>query len=592
MSNQKINNILFNPQLYSTDLLELQDLSSKIKKNRTNLIFSKEIVIDTSSDYTLTFLEEMLHLFLFNRKIKSEINSTSFGSLNFLIRDLDNKFWKSKSDITLLIPSSRKLNFLPDATDSNELIIKKAKKEADIWIQVWKNTNKNIIQTTFDPLPYSNLGNLDSSKPGGYSHYIKIVNSILQENSPTNVNLIDLDILQNRNKNFNLYDNKMFYLSKQPFSMDAVPYISNLISSLVAGIIGMAKKVLITDLDNTLWGGVIGDDGVNNIKIGDSSSEGESYSNFQKYLKSLTQKGIVLCVCSKNDFKIANDAFIKNSNMELNKNDITMFVANFRDKASNIKYISKTLNLGLDSFIFIDDSSIECELVKQKLPEVMVVNLSNQDPSDFIDIVENTYPFYFKKITKEDLDRSKSYKQIASLNVKSKSSSDLDQFLKGLQPKILIKEVDNNTIERSAQLIAKTNQFKLNSRLFSPKQLISKKINSLSITFKDKFHNYGIISSLVYKISRTDKSIYIENWVMSCRVFSRRIEDFIIDYLITIAKKNNFSKISFDFELTKKNIYLQKFFTEIGLKINKNKKYLINLKEFKINKRNYIKMIK
>ena len=441
-------------------------------------------------------------------------------------------------------------------------------------------------------MPYSNLGNLDSSKPGGYSHYIKMVNSILQENAPKNVNLIDLEILQNKNKNFSLYDNKMFYLSKQPYSMDAVPYISNLISSVVAGIIGMGKKVLIADLDNTLWGGVIGDDGINNIKIGDSSAEGESYSNFQKYLKSLAQKGIILCVCSKNDFKIANEVFIKNSNMELSEKDITMFVANYKDKASNIKNISKTLNLSLDSFIFVDDSQIECELVKQKLPEVMVINLSNQDPSDFIDILENTYPFYFKKITKEDLDRSESYKQIALLDTKSKSSSNLDQFLKNLQPKILIKKVDNNNVERSVQLIAKTNQFKLNSKLLSSKQLLSKKLNSLSIAFEDKFHNYGIISSLVYKISRIDRSIYIENWVMSCRVFSRRIEDFIINYLITIAKKNNLSNISFDFELTKKNIYLQKFFVDISLKVNENKKYLINLKKFKTNKKNYIKINK
>ncbi len=128
MGNKKIDNILLNPQLYSTDLLDLQNLSSEIKKIESSLNFNKEITIDTSSDYTLTFLEEMLHLFLFNRKIKSKINSSSFGSLNFFIRDPDNKFWKSKSDITLLIPSARKLNFLPDISDDINLIKKKSKK--------------------------------------------------------------------------------------------------------------------------------------------------------------------------------------------------------------------------------------------------------------------------------------------------------------------------------------------------------------------------------------------------------------------------------------------------------------------------------
>lgn len=592
MHNKKIQNIIYDPKLYSFDLLELQDLAIEVKKIEKKLNFNKEITIDTSSDYTLKFLEDMLHLFLFNRKIKSKINSSSFGSLNFLIRDPNNKFWKSKSDITLLIPSSRKLNFLPNINDDIELIKKKAQKEADIWIRLWKNTNKNIIQTTFDPLPYTNLGNLDSSNPGGYLHYIKIVNSILQEKAPSNVNLVDLETLQNRHKDFSLYDNKMYNLTKQPYSMSAIPHISNLISSLVAGISGLAKKVLITDLDNTLWGGVIGDDGVNNIIIGDTSPEGEGYANFQKYLKSLVQKGIVLCVCSKNDSKIAYEAFTKNSNMELNKKDITMFIANYNDKASNIKHIAETLNLGLDSFIFVDDSSIECDLVKKKLPEVMVLNLSNQDPSDFVEIVENTYPFYFKKVTKEDLNRIESYKQIALLNTKSKSSSDLDEFLKDLQPKILIKKVDKDSVERSSQLIAKTNQFKFNSKLFSQKDLVSKKINSICISFKDKFHNYGIIGSLVYKISKKDRSLHIENWVLSCRVFSRRIENCVFDFLRSIAKKNHLNKISFDFVLTKKNIYLQNFLKEIGFNANKNGKYLMNLNEIKNSKKHFIKNIK
>jgi FkbH-like protein len=175
--------------------------------------------------------------------------------------------------------------------------------------------------------------------------------------------------------------------------------------------------------------------------------------------------------------------------MELSKNDFTMFVANYEDKASNIKNISKSLNLGLDSFIFVDDSKIECELVSQKLPEVMVINLNNQDPSNFVEIVESTHPFYFKNITKEDLDRVKSYKQISLLNDKSKSISDLEKFLRELKPQISIKKVDKDSNDRCAQLFAKTNQFKFNSNIFSSKQLLSKNFTSLSINFKDKFHN-------------------------------------------------------------------------------------------------------
>ena len=591
MSNKKIFKKLFDSNLHLSDTLDLQNLLSKININKFKFSFIKKVTIETSSDYTLTYLEDMLRLFLINRKIKPKINSTSFGSVSYLIRDLNDDFWKSQSDIFLLIPSSRKLNFLPDVNDNLQTIETKLEKESDIWIKMWKKTNKNIIQTTFDPLPYSNLGILDSSNSGGYLNYINKLNLILQENAPSSVDLIDLNTLNNQNKNFKLYDNKMYNLSKQPYSMDAIPHISNLISGLVAGIIGMAKKVLITDLDNTLWGGILGDDGLNNIKIGDTSPEGEGYTNFQKYLKSLVKKGIILCVCSKNDHKLAINAFVNNKQMELSKNDFTMFVANYEDKASNIKNISKSLNLGLDSFIFVDDSKIECELVSQKLPEVMVINLNNQDPSNFVEIVESTYPFYFKNITKEDLDRVKSYKQISLLNDKSKSISDLEKFLRELKPQISIKKVDKDSNDRCAQLFAKTNQFKFNSNIFSSKQLLSKNFTSLSINFKDKFHNYGVISSLVYKINKKDKYLLIENWVMSCRVFSRRIEDFIIDYLKVKTKENKCNNICFKLELTKKNIYLQKFLKETGLKINKQGQYSFNILNYKTKKKNYIKLI-
>jgi FkbH-like protein len=271
-------------------------------------------------------------------------------------------------------------------------------------------------------------------------------------------------------------------------------------------------------------------------------------------------------VCSKNDESIAKEVFKKHKSMVLKLDDISMFVANYNDKASNIKKISKTLNLGLDSFVFIDDSKIECSIVKKVLPDVSVVNVSN-DPSEFINIIEKLSLFNFRNVTDEDISRVQSYKKINQLHLKKSSTNNLEKFLKDLKPTISIEKVNPVNVIRGSQLIAKTNQFKFNSKTYSEKELLKQKKQVLLINFTDNMQNYGIISSLVFGVDKSSKILEIKNWVMSFRVFSRRIENFILIYLINRARKNNFNKMCFSFEITKKNIYLQNFLKELGIKI-------------------------
>ena len=419
-----------NPLLFELDLLEIQNLALKFQNvNKKKLDLKKKINLSISSDYTTTYMSELLPLFLANHNIDCNILEKEFGSLNFLSRDSSDLFWKNKSDFYLLIPSSKNFKYFPKLNDSNEIIKKKAKQEAKFWINLWKTTRCNIIQTTFDPINISNFGKLDGIKFGGYLHYIRLVNSILVESLPSNVNLIDIENLIIKNYFCKWNDNKIFNLTKQPYSMNTLPFLAKDISSSISGILGLSKKVIILDLDNTLWGGVIGDDGLNGIILGEETPDGQSFLNFQKFLKSLADKGIILCVCSKNDPKIAKEVFTKHKHMNLRLEDITLFVSNYENKADNIQKISKMLNLNLDSFIFLDDSKIECEFVKKRLPSVMVVNMSG-DPSEFIDKIESIAPFYFKNITKEDSTRIKSYKSIGLLNQEKSQSKNIDDFLK------------------------------------------------------------------------------------------------------------------------------------------------------------------
>ena len=477
---------------------------------------------------------------------------------------------------------------MPLITDKTKDIKKKAQKDAKVWLKLWNSIDKKIIQTTFEPPSYPYLGEVDAVTHGGYLHYIRLVNLILSENKPSNVYLIDIENLVFRNQKANWNDTKMYNLTKQPFSMETIPILSNHISNAASGMIGMSKKVVVVDLDNTLWGGIIGDDGFDNIVLGPESAAGEAYQNFQNYLKKLTEKGIVLCICSKNEEKIAKEAFLKNKNMILKLEDITIFKSNYLDKATNIKNISKTLNLGLDSFVFVDDSKFECEQVKKNLPEVLTLNLS-EDPSDFIKLVDESSAFYFNNITKEDISRVMSYKKISKINDDIKGSKNIDDFLKSIKSKVILEKINKKNSERSSQLISKTNQFKFNSKLFLPKELISK--TSFCIFYEDKYQNYGNIGVVIYKIIKK-KHILIENWVLSCRVFSRRLEFFIIKYLLTKAKDNNCNYLSFKFEKTKKNVYLQEFLNALNIKIKKKiQSYKINIKDIKINNlKNYIEL--
>lgn len=474
-----------------------------------------------------------------------------------------------------MIPSSKNFEYFPKFGDSKKLIKKKAILEAKKWLNLWSKIDKNVVQTTFDPPIVPAMGNEDSVSYGGKLHFIRLVNSLLIERLPSHVSLIDIESLVTSNQGSSWSDTRLFFLTKQPFSMETIVPLVNSISGKIMGKLGLSKKVIVLDLDNTLWGGIAGDDGIEGINLDINSPDGEAFLEFQKYLKSLSDNGIILCISSKNDEKIVKKIFNNHKKIVLKLKDFTIIKANFDDKVKNIKEISKTLNLSLDSFIFIDDSKIECSLVKKKLPEVFVINLDSSEPYNYIKEVESHNLFYFKDLTSADLNRKNSYKKIENLNKIKLSSSNLESFLKGLNPIIKLDKINNLNIVRVAQLLAKTNQFKFNNNLYSEKELKKIKENVIVVSFRDNTQDYGIIGVLIIKDQKSILSIEIKNWVISCRVFSRRIENYILDYLLKKLQKIKYKFINFTFVFSEKNKYLQSFLREINIKLSSRKKNIL-----------------
>ena len=290
--------------------------------------------------------------------------------------------------------------------------------------------------------------------------------------------------------------------------------------------------------------------------------------------------GILFCVVSKNDEKIAKEVFKKNKNMELKLSDVILFKANYLDKATNIKNISHQLNLNLNSFVFIDDNKVECELVKKTHKEVTVINMSG-DPYEFIQLLNQKSLFYFSSITNEDKSRLQSYKVIGKIQENLKKVKNIDSFLKSLKPQMSLRKIDKNNIERVLQLFSKTNQFKLNKNIFNKRFLLDNSKKFKVLNFKDKFQNYGIMSALAFNFNKKKRQLEILNWVLSCRVFSRKIEFYLLKELYKLAKNNNLNIISFNFINSGRNQYLINFLSNFGLKLNKNGNYKLKIDDIK-----------
>lgn len=390
-------------------------------------------------------------------------------------------------------------------------------------------------------------------------------------------------------------DSRLWQHSKHPFCMDAIGGIAFAAARLIAASRGMAKKCIVLDLDNTIWGGIVGDDGVDGILIGsDDGPSGKAFLDFQLYLKSLSQRGIALAVCSKNDERLAKAPFETRKEMALKFEDFAVFVANWNNKSENLRLIAAKLNLGLDSFLFVDDNPAERDLIRTVLPEVSVVELPN-DPSEYIDAIDRGAWFETITFSKEDLIRSKSYKENASRSAAKSIASDLNTYLKDLEMIANWDEAGPEQYSRLTQLINKTNQFNLTGTRITKSELT--KFTSLSdfwvgwFSLKDRFGMHGIISAVILRFK--GNCCFIETWVMSCRVFSRGMEDFIFSKLVEIAKKKGCEWLTGLYVPSDRNFVVSDLFNRykgecehtgsIPQRWNFNLKFRQNIPEFFIN---------
>ena len=423
-----------------------------------------------------------------------------------------------------------------------------------------------IILCNFHPLPQQPIGNLGAKVSWDANNFIRRVNVRLGDLAPPYVHLNDVAAMAERRGLDSWFDERLWYEAKQPISPTYVPEFAKNTAAIVAAILGRSRKCLVVDLDGTLWGGIIGDDGVEGIILGEGDARGEAFKAFQQYLRKLRQRGVLLAVCSKNQEDTALLPFEKHPEMVLARDDFVAFKANWSPKSENLRAIAAELDLGLEAFVFLDENPAEREEVRLALPEVAVPEISD-DPADFAIMLDRGRYFEVSVVTEEDRQRSELYRARGAARVLETESTDISQFLTSLEMKAQIRVFEPISIARIVQLVNKSNQFNLTTKRMTRAEVEESARDSsvltLTVRLADRFGDHGLISVLAGRFD--DKLLDIDLWLMSCRVLKRGVERLLLNEVVRAARARGIGEIRGTFIPSGRNELVRGHYSELGL---------------------------
>ena len=423
------------------------------------------------------------------------------------------------------------------------------------------------------------FGHFGSQVMSSWKFQIDKINFILNEIAIEKGNFYLIDSQPNQSIEV-ITDYSMVVNAELHFTPDYLNWLSNSIVEIIHVFQGKFKKCVILDLDNTLWGGIIGDDGLENIQIG-TLGIGKAFTRFQKWLKELKNRGIILAVCSKNEDSIAKSPFLNHPEMVLKLEDIAIFVANWNSKADNINQIQQILNIGFDSMVFIDDNPAEREIVRTHLPLVCVPELP-EDPSNYLPFLISENLFETVSYSGNDLERTKQYQEEAKRVELSKSITNMDDYLVSLDMIAKIGPFREFDVERIAQLTQRSNQFNLRTIRYTNVEIERIMTNpsflTVSVEVADKFGNYGLIGVVI--IEMIGSNAIIDTWIMSCRVLKRTVEHTVMNYVVEYLINMDVQTLNGQYIPTEKNKLVLNLLRDLGMSETKTHDYALNLNEF------------
>ena len=410
------------------------------------------------------------------------------------------------------------------------------------------------------------FGNYFSKQRTSWYYQIIKYNSGLLDLSSEFASFALLDSGNNLIKTFPVRSASLTYNSDLHFTIDYLNWLSEQFARVISAHRGQFKKCLILDLDNTLWGGIIGDDGLNGIQIG-SHGIGKAYTDFQKWIKELQKRGVILAVCSKNEEANAKSPFEEHSEMVLKLDDIAVFVANWESKADNINLIKEVLNIGFDAMVFVDDNPAERAIVREFIPEIIVPELP-EDPAEYLNFLINSNLFETTAVSENDKIRTRQYQEESRRVNLKKSVTNMDDFLNSLNMEAILTPFREEEYERLSQLSLRSNQFNLRTKRYSLQEIKgiaeSQDYFTLSVSLKDKFGDYGLISMVVVSIDASLNTAAIDTWIMSCRVLKRNVEDLALNCIVSELKAKGVTTLKGEYLPTAKNNMVSDLLPKFG----------------------------
>lgn len=569
--------------------LSFQDLKKNLKRN-----FEQHKIINVAvlGDSSTQMYSQAIKGYGFEEKINLNIFEADYNQIERQVYDPTSELYAFSPDFTVIFYCTDKLlkDFNKLNTNAKTIFAQDQIKNIEIlYNTIESRINCNIIFFNFPESNDSVFGNYANKTSASFIYQLRYLNFELMNLAIRlkNLFILDINILQSQYGHDFITNNKIYINTELFFSIDFLPIVAKNTIEIIQSINGKFKKCLILDLDNTLWGGIIGDDGLEKIQIGELGI-GKAFSDLQLWVKQLKQRGIILAICSKNNEATAKEPFEKHADMILHLNDIAVFVANWNNKVDNIEYIQSILNISYDSMVFLDDNPFERNMVRSHIKEITIPELP-EDPADYLNYLRTLNLFETASFTYEDEKRTLQYQEEANRTSSKQQFINEKDFLKSLNMVSFIEPFNDYNIPRVAQLSQRSNQFNLRTIRYSENELRKVANDPLYLTFafslKDKYGDYGLISLIILKKTK-NYNLIIDTWIMSCRVLKRQMENFVLNKIVYKALEIGYSSINGEYIPTTKNGMVKDHYKNLGFTDEGNSWKLL-LKDYK-QQENYI----
>lgn len=524
------------------------------------------------------------------RGLALDIYEAEYNQIERQLLDPTSDLYQFDASIVIIFQSTHKLCEYHSllAADKQELV---AEERLAFLTSICENSafaDKKIIYFNYPEIEDTVFGSYANKVEASFSFQVRKLNYELMLLSKQYPNLFICDIagLQNLFGRQFMFSPNVYMSTEMVLSVNALPYVASRVVDIIGAIRGQFKKCLILDLDNTVWGGVIGDDGLEGIELGHGLGIGKAFTEFQMWVKKLKQRGIIICVASKNNEETAKEPFEKHPDMVLTLDDIAVFMANWETKVDNIRAIQGILNIAFDSMVFLDDNPFERNMVRENIPGITVPELP-EDPGKYLEYLYSLNLFETASYSQADKDRTKQYQVEAKRVSLAKTFTNEADFLKSLDMVSTVSGFTKFNTPRVAQLSQRSNQFNLRTIRYTEADITSMAENpdviDLSFTLEDKFGDNGLIAVVIMK-KQDDETLFVDTWFMSCRVLKRGMENFTLNTMVECAKKRGYKRIIGEYLPTPKNKMVEQHYSNLGFAplevASEGAKYVLNVDSY------------